>query len=89
MNDKPKRDATIQTKIIPSGQAVLLSQNTEWAYTLNPLAALVWEFCDGDNTIDNIAERIRSIPEFPDRPTLREDICHLLAELEDAGYLQS
>ena len=87
MNEKPKRDPDIQTNILPDGHVCLVSEKTEWAHTLTPLAALVWEFCDGTNTIDGIIDELKSIPEVTIRPELKDEVTALLEELSDGGFL--
>lgn len=86
MNDRPKRNSAIDTSTLPDGHAVLVSKDTDWAFTLTPLAALVWEFCDGTNTIDDIVSSIQSIPEFSSS-SKKEEIADLLDELDESGFL--
>lgn len=87
MNEKPKRNEQIKTSTLPDGHAVLVSKETDWAYTLTPIAALIWEFCDGTNTIDDIVSCIQAIPEFSANQCKREEVSELLAELDDGGFL--
>lgn len=86
MNDRPKRNSAIDTSTLPDGHAVLVSKDTEWAFTLTPLAALVWEFCDGSNTVDDIVTCIQSIPEFS-QSLKKKEITDLLDELDESGFL--
>lgn len=87
MNDKPKRNTSIKTSTLPDGHAVLVSKETEWAYTLTPIAALVWEFCDGTNSVDDIVVNIQAIPEFAVNQCKKEEVTALLEELNDGGFL--
>ena len=86
MKEKPQRDPEIETSLLPDGHVVLVSHKTDWAHTLTPTGALVWEFCDGTNSVDEIVTRIRGIKEVPENPALKEDIATLIAELDDAGF---
>jgi hypothetical protein len=87
MNAKPKRDPDIQTSVLPDGHACLVSEKTEWAHTLTPLAALVWEFCDGNNSVDEIISELKAIPEVTIGPDFKQEVEALLEELSDGGFL--
>lgn len=87
MNSKPKRDPIIDTTALEDGHVVLVSQKTEWANTLSPLAALVWEFCDGTNTVDDIVSNIKAIPELSFDSSLEQEVQKLLTDLEESGFL--
>jgi len=86
-NLKPKRDPEIETNILPDGHVVLVSPKTEWANTLNPLAALVWEFCDGENTPDDIVAQVLSVNLLPKTDSLKAEVTALISELEESGFL--
>ena len=87
MSEKPKRDPDIQTNILPDGHVCLVSEKTEWAHTLTPLAALVWEFCDGTNTVDEIINQLKSVPELTISAKFKDEVAELLEELNDGGFL--
>ena len=40
---------------------VLYDEKTSQVYTLNTTAALIWEYCDGQNTIEKIADEIAEV----------------------------
>ena len=80
MSSNPKRHPGIETKILPDGHAVLMSEKTNWAYTLNPLAAIVWEFCDGTNSLSDIVQHIKGMKEEIQLP---DDLEHEVAEVVD------
>jgi len=83
----PKRNPDIRTTLLPDGYVVLVSGKTDWAHTLNPLGAIVWEFCDGDNSIEKVVEQVgRLVPEKAG-PNLRLEVETLLDELVDSGLL--
>ncbi len=84
---KPTRDPEIETNILPDGHVVLVSPKTEWAHTLNPLAALVWEFCDGNNTAADIFAQVSAIDSIPHTNSLEQEITELITELEESGFL--
>jgi hypothetical protein len=88
MNEKPVKQSGITTTILPSGHVVLMCEGTDWAYTLTPIGALAWEFCDGLNSAADICSKIAELPEFNDVPVARNQIEELLQELDDAGLFQ-
>lgn len=89
MTSNPKRDPDIETTSLPDGYAVLVMKKTDWAHTINPLAAIVWEFCDGTNSVDEIIALIQAVPELEPRPQLREEVIGLLNQFEADGFLLS
>ncbi len=89
MNSKPTRDPNIETTALHDGHMVLVSKKTDWANTLSPLAALIWEFCDGTNTVDEIVANIKAIPELSFDASLEEEVNRLLADLDESGFLLS
>lgn len=84
---KPTRSQDLRATTLPDGFVVLLSEKTGWAHSLTPLAALVWEFCDGQNTVDEIAAQINAIPEVISRPVSPEEIQELLNQFSEDGFL--
>lgn len=87
MDKKPKRNSTIEISLLPDGHAVLVCKKTDWAYTLTPLGALVWEFCDGESTRTEIVEQIKSLPELPTHSALDAEVMSFLDELVDSGLV--
>lgn len=83
---KPKRNDDIETRLLPDGHVVLFSKNSDWAHTITPMAAIVWEFCDGDNTPEQIAQRTREITQSSDAE-LASQIDKLLQEFEQSGLI--
>jgi hypothetical protein len=88
MNYMPKRSDAIQTTSLPDGLAVLVNNKTNWAHTLSPLGALVWEFCDGLHSADQIVAELGSIPEVASRSTLRQEVIDLLAKFDEDGFVE-
>lgn len=89
MNVKPQRDPGIETTALPDGHVVLVSKKTEWANTLTPLAAMVWEFCDGTNSVDEIISHIQAVPDLSLGTSLAKEVTELLDELDESGFLLS
>ncbi|HEY9713104.1 MAG TPA: hypothetical protein V6C72_06520 [Chroococcales cyanobacterium] len=92
---RPKRNPDVETKMLPDGNVVLFSTKNEWAHTITPLAAVAWEYCDGNNDLAEIIERVKAISSTEGLVgsdadhSLSELIEALLEELADSGLLQS
>jgi len=84
---KFKRDPGLLTQLLPDGHLVLTSESTSWAFTLTPVGAIVWEFCDGTNTVDSIVEQIVNLNALSDLADLRTNVTELLTELDEIGLL--
>lgn len=84
---KPKRDPEIEVSTLIDGYIVLFNARTNRACTLTPLAALVWEFCDSTNTLDEIVQHLESIPDLPPQPDLKTEVDRLLKDFLDAGLV--
>ncbi len=84
---KPKRDPEITVETLLDGYIVLFNQRTSRACTLTPLAALIWEFCDGTNTLDEIAQHLESIPDLPPHPDLETEVDRLVKDFLDTGLV--
>jgi hypothetical protein len=87
-SEKPKRHPSVRAKTLADGHVVLMSKAPDCAYTLSPIAGLVWEFCDGTNTIADIAANIRKIPEIDASSTLEQEIRQLLDQWKEWWLLE-
>lgn len=87
MSTKPRRDPGLKVTVLPDGHVAVYSPSTNCACTLTPIAALVWEFCDGNNTADGIVEQITAIDGVPDSGSLKAEVEKLLKEFSDSGLL--
>jgi hypothetical protein len=83
----PVRNPEIRTRLLPDGHAVLFSGQSDWAHTITPLAAVAWEFCDGQNSEDEIFSKVAEIAEAGDDAELRNIVKILIRDLKDSGLL--
>lgn len=83
---KPKRNPEFNARLLPDGYVLIYSEKSSWVHTLTPLGGLVWEFCDGERTLDEIADLICSKANVPAK---REDIAELVKELDKNGLLNA
>ena len=84
---RPRRDPEIEINTLPDGHVALFSPGTNLAFTLTPLAALVWEFCDGSSTVDEIVKQIASVDDIPKDIDLAKEAHALVNDLIDSGLV--
>lgn len=82
-----QRNDEIKTTLMPDGHVVLFDTKTEWAQVLNPVGALVWEYCDGATSVTEMADEIAKLLEY-DKTALQGDINSLVAELLSQGLIK-
>lgn len=78
----------MESTSLPDGMVILVNKKTSWAHTLTPLGALVWEFCDGDNSVEEIVASIKSIPEVGERSALDQEVNELVQQLDNEGFFE-
>jgi hypothetical protein len=84
-----KRHPDTAARLLPDGYLLLHSNDDNRVYTLTPLGGLVWEYCDGSNSVDDIVCHIRELGETLASSNLETEVQRLVAELTDAGLLVS
>lgn len=83
----PRRNPDVKTTLLPDGYVVLYGADSDWAHTLNPTGAMVWEFCDGEHTVDQIAGEVAALLQTADKESFQTDIARLLDELIGLGLV--
>lgn len=83
----PLRNPDIESKLLPDGYLVLFNTKTDWAHTINPSAALVWEFCDGRHTVADIVTELTAILQPADSGALMAEVTNLVETLSREGIL--
>ncbi len=81
-----QRNDEIKTTLMPDGHVVLFNAKTEWAQVLNPVGALVWEYCDGATSVAEMTKEIAKLLQA-DRATLQDDINSLIGDLLSQGLI--
>ena len=71
------RNPAIKTRLLPDGHVVLFNPQGTWAHIVNPLGALVWEFCDGEYSIDQIAETVLAVLAGAEADSMNQQLCAL------------
>jgi hypothetical protein len=83
----PRRNPDVKSSLLPDGYVVLSCSKTDWAHTINPVGALVWEFCDGEHSLEQIAGEISGIIPGDQLPDLDQQISLFVDELLVSGLL--
>lgn len=83
----PMRRPDLKTKLLPDGHAVIFHEETLLAHVLNPLGSIIWEFCDGLRSRDEILSELKILAgsEVPSDTEIKA--VEFLTELEQNGLL--
>lgn len=85
---KPIRNPDVETKMLPDGHVVIFSNNSDWAHTITPLAAIAWEYCDGEHSVEEIVDCIKELAQSPaNNENLRPEITDLIKEFTESGLV--
>ena len=83
--DRPKRKPGLETHPADD-QFVIREAGSDQVYYLNPTAALILEFCDGEHSVGEITTLVREAYSLPDAPA--EQVYNALANLISEGLIQ-
>jgi hypothetical protein len=81
----PIKSPQVSDELLADGSMVLFHAATRRLLTLNPTAALVWEYCDGAHSPAEIASAVGDV--FPDVPAISDDVERILLDLRQEGML--
>ena len=84
---KPTRNSNIKTNILPDGYVLVQLSQSDWVYVLTPLAGIAWEFCDGENTLEDIIRNVVQIHPAQKKDDLAKEIASLLEEFRNADLV--
>jgi hypothetical protein len=82
---RPQRRPEVETYVLPDGTALLYDSVTEAGHPLDVLHALIWDYCDGALTRDEIAQEVATL--LPSDPTAHDYTLLVLDELAERGLL--
>lgn len=77
---KPMKAPHVLDELLADGSMVLYHTAQRRMMTLNPTAALIWECCDGEHGVAEIAAEVRAL--FPTSDAIDADVRALLERLE-------
>jgi hypothetical protein len=82
----PLRQPGLKSTLLPDGHLVISNPANQEAITLNPVGAIVWEFCDGGTTVDEIIAEVVALS-GGSLTDVDDHVRMLLKELENCGLL--
>lgn len=84
---RPKTRPDVETHILPDGSSLLFDPLTCEGHALDIVGALVWDYCDGTLTTDEIAGAIAEL--VPQDGRLCEEVMRFLGQFARRGLLLS
>lgn len=85
MADPPRRVENVEINQVPDGY-VVYDKERDRVHYLNHTAALVLEFCTGDNSVEDIVGIMQTAYELSDPP--EQEIAECLQQLRDEGLVE-
>jgi Coenzyme PQQ synthesis protein D (PqqD) len=86
VEDQPKRRSDISVRPV-GGELVVLDRTVNRIHQLNPTATFIWDQCDGQRTVQEIAEQLAGSFEV-ELDTAREAVTGLIHRLRDLALLE-
>lgn len=77
----------VEAYIVPDGTCFLFDPARDEGFALDQLGALVWDYCDGKNTEEEIIAEVVAL--LPDQPGIAAQVADLLASFAAQGLLVS
>jgi len=77
----------VHDEMLADGSLVLYNGCRQQVLTLNPTAALVWEYCDGEHSVDAIVDEIAGV--FPSEPRPDLDVRTMLDSFLQTGLIMA
>jgi hypothetical protein len=81
----PLRRGDIETHVLPDGTSLLFDPDTGAGHVLDELSSLVWDYCDGALSDDDITDEIAGL--LPEVSQLPVEVRRMLADFTEAGLL--
>ena len=83
---KPTRKAVRAIEV--EGETMLHDPATQQVYVLNPTAALIWSLCDGNHTIAQMIDAVKTQFSQTALADIPQDVDQTLAWFNEYGLLQ-
>lgn len=85
MDQYPKRAGELEVFPADEGYVIYEEENDRIHY-LNPVAALIYELCNGENSTESIMEQVQQVFGLMDAPAA--EVTKALEQMKDEGLLQ-
>ena len=85
VNPKRKNVRAIQVE----GETMLHDSTVQKVYVLNPTAALVWSLCDGDHTLEQMIDAVKTQFSQTTEANISQDVDQTLAWFNEYSLLES
>jgi hypothetical protein len=70
------------------GEVVVLDRRSDLIHQLNPTASYIWDRCDGQSTVAEIANQLAAAFDV-DAKTAIQDVATTIMQLQSRGLLES
>ena len=81
----PVRLDGVEDELLSDGSMVIYNAGRQRVLTLNGTAALIWECCDGEQSVASIIAEVREV--FPSSPSVERDVRELVSTLRQEGLI--
>ena len=88
MNNKPVQREGITCRELDQNETMLYNQETEAIHILNPTAKFVWDLCNGEHTIEDMAAAIQAEFAGTEGKDILSEIAKTLDTFAENGLLQ-
>ena len=82
----PKARADVEAHLLPDGTCLLVDLAADEGHVLSVLGALVWDYCDGTMSRENITAEVVAL--LPQDPTVHDEVAQFLDTFAARGLLQ-
>lgn len=86
MNPVQRPDVIIQKA---GEETMLYTIQSKAVHILNPTAKQIWDLCDGEHTVEDMEQTLRTIFDIPPEHNLASDIQEALESFYAKGLLQT
>jgi hypothetical protein len=69
-------------------QTILYNTNRKAIHVLNPTARLIWDLCDGEHSLQDMEQTMRSNFSIPREQDVYADILRILDEFASKGLVE-
>jgi len=85
VSDRPKRRGDLNARLV-DGEMVVLDRHAERIHQLNSTARFIWDHCDGDRSVAQIADGMMEAFEV-DGATAARDVADTVRQFAELGLL--